>query len=84
MKYDYGKVQLPFFMVGALNAPTNKITFISVREEHDKTTLSDPLSLSRTEELVNNTLSRVSKVSKLCLPDNQSIRISQRVSELES
>ena len=61
-----------------------QITFISVREEHDKTTLSDPLSLSRTEELVNNTLSCVSKVSKLCLPDNQSIRISQRVSELES
>lgn len=42
-------------------------------QQQDDTVVADPFGLARTDELVNDTLGRVVKVSKLGLPEDQSI-----------
>lgn len=45
----------------------------AVRQQQDDAVLADPLSLSGTDKLVDDTLGRVVEVSKLGLPQNQSV-----------
>jgi len=50
-------------------------SFVAVRQQNDKAALSDPLGLSAADELVKDALRVVSEVSELCLPADQSVRI---------
>ncbi len=46
----------------------------AMRQQQHDTVLSDPLGLARGDELVDDGLSCVMKVSKLSLPEHKSIR----------
>ena len=52
-------------------------------EEHHQPTLPNPLALPTGNELVNDALSSVGKVSKLSFPQNQGIRVSHGVAQLK-
>jgi len=56
----------------------------SVRKEHHKTVLNVPLCFSGTNELINNDLSSIRKVTELCLPEAESIWVSLSVSKFVS
>lgn len=56
------------------------IAIISVRQKHHKTIVNVPFSFSRHNELINDDLSTVGKVTELCLPKAKSVWVSLRVS----
>ena len=57
---------------------------VAVREQHDQAGLPDPLGLTAADELVNDALSRVAEVAELRLPDDQRVRVRQRVAQLKT
>ena len=59
-------------------------TFHSVRQQHDQAGLPHPLGLPAGDELVDDALGRVGKVSKLSLPDDQRVRVGHRVAQLKA
>mmetsp|Transcript_13546 Transcript_13546/g.32144 ORF Transcript_13546/g.32144 Transcript_13546/m.32144 type:complete len:542 (-) Transcript_13546:1424-3049(-) len=60
------------------------LTIVSVRQEHHETTLTEPLVLSRHNELVDHDLSSVHKVTELSLPKNEAVGVLQTVPVLET
>ena len=58
------------------------LSIISVRQKHYKTILHIPFCLSRTNELINNYLSSIGKITKLSLPNTQRIWVSLWVPQL--
>lgn len=56
----------------------------AVRQQQDYAVLTDPLGLSGTDKLVDYTLGRIVEVTKLGLPQNQSIRTGHGKSQLET
>lgn len=52
------------------------------QQQHDAV-LSDPLGLTRADELVDDALGRVVEVSELGLPQDQSVRTRHRKTQLE-
>ena len=59
-------------------------TLVSMRQENHNATLSDPLGLSTTDELIKDALCIVGKVPKLGFPADQRIWIGHRVAELKA
>lgn len=59
-------------------------TFVAVRKQHNNTALSNPLGLSRSDELIDDDLRTIGKVTELRLPHDERIRVGQGISELES
>ena len=55
-----------------------------MRLQHNETRLSHPLSLPAANELIDDALRSVVEISKLSLPDNQSIRIRHWVTQFKS
>lgn len=55
-----------------------------MRQQHDESTLSDPLALSARDELVNDALRGVVEVSKLGLPAHQRVGVGHGEAELEA
>lgn len=55
-------------------------TFVTVRKLNSQTSLSNPFSLTRRKELIDNTLSSVNKITKLSLPNNVRMRVNHRIS----
>lgn len=53
-------------------------------QKQDDAVVADPLGLARTDELVDDALGRVVEVSKLGLPQNQSVGTGHREAELET
>ena len=53
------------------------------QQQHDAV-LSDPLGLTGTDELVDDALSRVVEVSKLSLPQDQSVGTRHRKTQLKA
>ena len=53
-------------------------------QQYNDATLANPLGLTAADELVEDALSGVSKVSELRLPDHQCIRIAYGVAELKA
>lgn len=49
------------------------LTIVTVRHGHDETGTLEPLDLTGSDELVNDTLGIVGKVTELGLPDNESV-----------
>jgi hypothetical protein len=60
------------------------LPIVSVGERHYQTGTLEPLRLARSDELVDDTLSVVGKVTKLGLPHNEGVGGAERVSVLES
>ena len=58
--------------------------FHPVGEQQDESRLTDPLGLTRTDELVNDTLSRVAKVAELGFPHDQSVGVGHGVAQLKA
>lgn len=52
------------------------VSVISMRKQHNESVLDSPLLLTGRNELIDHNLSAVGKVTELCLPDSQSIRVS--------
>ena len=63
---------------------TTHHALVAVGQQHDQVTLADPLALTAADELVNDALRRVRKVSELSLPDHQRIRVRDRVAQLKA
>jgi hypothetical protein len=59
-------------------------TLITVRKEHNQTRLTEPLVLTRGDELINDDLGTVGEVTELSLPKDQSVGVFKGVSKLES
>lgn len=55
-----------------------------VWQQQDNTIVADPLGLAWADELVNDTLGCVVKVSKLGLPEDQSIRTGHGEAKLKT
>ena len=55
-----------------------------MRKLHGKTTLSDPLGLSRRKELIDDALSSVGKVTELSFPDDVRVGVDHGITKLES
>jgi len=55
-----------------------------MRQQNYQAALSSPLGLAAGDELIEDALRVVSKVSKLCLPAHQRVRITLRVTQLET
>ncbi len=60
------------------------VTVVAVREEQRQTSLAQPLRFARGDELIDNNLRRVGKIAKLRFPNDQRVRIVQRISELKT
>ena len=60
------------------------LSIITMRKKHDETTLSQPLRFPRANKLIDNDLCRVRKVTKLRLPQDQSVGMLQRVTEFKA
>ena len=60
------------------------LALVAVWQEQRKPAQSTPLSLARTDELVDNDLGTVSKVTELGFPDNQRVGRRCRVAILET
>ena len=60
------------------------LTIESVRQEHNKTTLTKPLVLSRHDKLINHDLSTIDKVTELSLPKDKAVGVLQTVSMLKT
>jgi hypothetical protein len=60
------------------------LTIITVGKRHDETSSLHPLDLTRGDELVNDALSVVGKVTELGLPHDQGMGRRQRVTVLEA
>ena len=58
--------------------------FITVWKQHSYTTLTTPLCLTTRDELINDALCRVVKVTKLCLPDDQRLWVRHGEAKLKS
>ena len=54
----------------------------TVRKEHDKTVFDVPFGLTRRDELINDNLCSVGKITKLSLPDVQGVWASLGVAQL--
>lgn len=55
-----------------------------MRQQQHDAVLSDPLGLTGTDELVDDALGRVVEVSKLSLPQDQSVGTRHRETQLEA
>ena len=55
------------------------LTFVTVRQHHDKAIYPAPLHFTRGNKLVNHHLRTVGKITKLRLPDGQGIRLSRSI-----
>lgn len=64
-------------MLGAL-------TIHSVRKHNDYTRLDTPFGLSAADKVINHNFSSIHEVTKLSFPNNQRIRVNNRVTVLES
>ena len=53
-------------------------------QQQDDAVVAHPLGLTRADELVDDTLGRVVKVSKLGLPEDQSVRAGHGEAELKT
>src|SRR5690606_32445750 len=60
------------------------LAFIAMRKQHHNATGLLPLALSTADELVNDYLCAVGKITKLCVPANQYIRSQQGIAVIES
>jgi hypothetical protein len=60
------------------------LTVVTMRKRQDQTGALQPLGFSRGNELVDDTLSVVGKVTELSLPHNKGVRRGQRVTILEA
>jgi hypothetical protein len=60
------------------------LTIVTVGQRHDKTCSLHPLNFTRSDELVDDTLSVVGKVTELGLPHDKSMRRWQRVTVLKT
>lgn len=70
-----------------LNPPTRMLRALSVipmRKRNNQTSALQPLPLTRSNKLIDNTLRIIRKVTKLRFPHRQSIRRDERISELEA
>lgn len=56
----------------------------AMRKEHHQASLSDPLRLSRCDELINDALRCVVEVTKLSLPNDQGIGVGHREAQLKA
>ena len=57
-------------------------TVVTVRQKHHETVLNVPLGLTRADELIDDDLSAISKVTELRLPHGQRVRMSLRIAKL--
>jgi len=55
-----------------------------VRQQNNKAALSNPLGLSAADELIEDALRVVSKVSELRLPTDQRVWITLRIAKFET
>lgn len=60
------------------------LTVVTVRKSQNQTGALQPLGLSSSNELVNDTLSVVGKVTELGFPHNEGVGGSQRISVLKA
>jgi hypothetical protein len=60
------------------------VSIITVRQEENKTVLDVPLGLSRTQELIDDDLGTVCKVTELGLPHGETVWMSLSISQLVS
>lgn len=58
--------------------------FVAMGQHHDQATLPHPLGLTTGDELVNDALGSVGKVTKLSLPAHQGIGVGHGVAQLET
>ena len=56
-------------------------TIVAMGQEHDETILHVPFRFTRNEELINNYLCTVGKITELCLPQAKSIWMGLGVSQ---
>lgn len=70
------QIQEPFKSSRAVFRP---LPIHPMRQVEHQTWLNTPLALTRDKIVIDNNRSPISKVSKLCLPNDQNIRISDRV-----
>lgn len=59
-------------------------TFHSVRQQQYDAALSDPLTFAAAYELIDDALSVIRKITELCFPNDQRIRIGHAVTELKA
>lgn len=81
----------PGFLVAKLQPPLHSsrrvlrtLTIITVGQREDKTGTLQPLGFTSSDELVNDTLCVVGKVTKLSLPHDKSVGRGQRVTVFET
>jgi len=60
------------------------LTIVTVGQQHGKTSALEPLLFTRGDELINDALSVVGKVTELSLPENEGVGVDKGVSELEA
>lgn len=60
------------------------MAIIPMRQKNHKSTLDVPLGLTRTKELIDNSLCSICKVSELGFPDGEGVRGSLGVAVLEA
>ncbi len=60
------------------------LTVETVREKQNKTIFNIPLGFTRSQELVNDDLSAVSKVTELSFPQTESVRVGLGVTILKT
>lgn len=60
------------------------LTVETVGQAHDKACALQPLPLTRSDELVDDTLRVVCEVTELCLPDSQRVGGDERVTEFKT
>lgn len=59
-------------------------SFVSMRQKHHQSRLTNPFRLSWRDELINDALSCVGEISELSFPNDKRVRIDHRITEFES
>ncbi len=71
--------------LGALAvALREEMPFVTMRQQQHNAIHSLPFSFGRRNELVNDDLRTIHKISKLCLPQNKRIRVCQSITIFKS
>ena len=60
------------------------LTFVAVRQEHHESTRAFPLRFTTRNELINQYLTTVGKVTELRFPDDEHARIAKRIAIFEA